>query len=319
MPIGIKKWGHGERENLRPKQAVRGESVPGAALCTVAALLHDSGTLGQVVQDICYLRAPSPVNVSHALSEGTSPPSECSQRGSQAPRPLLRPRTKILCAASVRAEHVHAIVASCRGYGGTKWGAQLLSAPIPLPRVDATLAAAAFNPRASVLRPRGCRSLHSARTTLHPTSHLEPPCLSDSLRSTTAFVRFSRGTGSHAARCAQKLRRVRVGGAASPLCPRLDGKVYHTNVRRKVSRTPPFLCPTDDKRMRGFPCPCVHRRPPHGTRAAPTALVPLAAAACALVCGQALSVRRTSAPLVATFAAHFYKKLGHTENHTIHP
>ncbi|KAF8180061.1 hypothetical protein K438DRAFT_1977028 [Mycena galopus ATCC 62051] len=168
MPIGIKKWGHGERENLRPKQAVRGESVPGAALCTVAALLHDSGTLGRVVQDIRYLRAPSPVNVSHALSEGMSPPSERSQRGSQALRPLLRPRTKILCAAGVRAEHVHAIVASCQGYGGTKWGAQLLSAPVPLPRVDATLAAAAFNPRASVLRPRGCRSLHSAQTTLHP-------------------------------------------------------------------------------------------------------------------------------------------------------
>ncbi|KAF8125887.1 hypothetical protein K438DRAFT_1983016 [Mycena galopus ATCC 62051] len=82
-------------------------------------------------------------------------------------------------------------------------------------------------------------------------------------------VRFSRGTGSRAAR----------------LYPRLNGEVYHTDVRRKVLRTPPFL-----------------------TRAAPTALVPLAAAASALICGQVFSAQRMSAPLVATIAVSYHAR-----------
>ncbi|KAF8184616.1 kinase-like domain-containing protein [Mycena galopus ATCC 62051] len=194
-------------------------------------------------------------------------------------------------------------VASCRGYGRTKWGAQLLSAPVPLPRIDATLAAAAFNPRTSVLRAQGSvlgngpQRLRYARS-CHSASDLEPPCLSNSLRSTTAFAfRAVRapplpGARRSSAGCE------RVGGAAfhlSTFYPRLDGEVYHTNVRRKVLCTPPFLRPRTTSACVASPRPFVHP--------ALTALVALTAAASALIRGQVFSARQTSAPLVATIAA----------------
>ncbi|KAF8179267.1 hypothetical protein K438DRAFT_1977338 [Mycena galopus ATCC 62051] len=106
MPMGIKKWGHGERENLRPSGCgfrgdfgTRhwGQSAVGAASCTVAALLHNSSATGRATQDIGSLRVPLPGNSPYALSEDA---------GGQNARDDYNQCTGMLRAAGVRAELV---------------------------------------------------------------------------------------------------------------------------------------------------------------------------------------------------------------------